>query len=132
MIRWRGFVLGAVTFVAAHVVMLAGWRSWFEPGGTHAAWFLNSGRSVAFTVVCLVLGSALAAASGRDRTLGQRLGTGAAFAGGAVVAMACVLFTGDPGTIFPVVLALGAVIALASALAGAVAGGAVRAALTGR
>lgn len=132
MIRWRGFVLGALTFLAAHAVLLAGWRSWFEPGGAHTAWFLNSGRGVAFTVVCLVAGSALAAGFGRDQTLRDRIATGGAFALGAVVAMAGVLFTGDAGTIFPIVLVVGAIIALASALAGALAGGAVRSALSGR
>ncbi len=132
MVRWRGVVLGAVTFTAAHVVLVAGWQSWFEPGGAHAAWFLNSGRGVAFTIACLILGSALVAVFARDRTFGERLATGAAFALGAFVAMACVLFTGSPGTIFPIVLVFGGIIALASALAGAVAGGAVRGALSGR
>jgi hypothetical protein len=46
--------------------------------------------------------------------------------------MAVVLFTGDPGTIFPIVLAIGAIIALASGVAGALAGGAFRATLSGR
>jgi hypothetical protein len=132
MIRWRGVVFGALTFLGAHAVLLAGWRSWFEPGGVHAAWFLNSGRGVAFTALCLVAGSALAAAIGRDKTLRERIGTGLAFAAGAVIAMACVLFAGDAGTIFPIVLVFGALIALVSGLAGAVAGGAVRAALSGR
>ena len=126
MIRWRGVILGALTFLAAHGVLLAGWRSWFEPGGAHTAWFLNSGRGVAFTVVCLVAGSAMAALFSRDRTVGERAAAGASFAAGAVIAMAGVLFSGDAGTIFPIVLGAGAVVALASGLAGAMAGGALR------
>ena len=132
MIRWRGFVPGALTFLAAHAVLLAGWQSWFEPGGAHHAWFLNSARGVLFTVVCLVAGSAVAAAVGCDKTRRERIATGGAFAFGAAVAMAGVLFSGDPGTIFPIVLVVGAAIALASGLAGALAGGAVRAAWSGR
>ena len=131
MIRWRGVIVGALTFLAAHAVLLAGWRSWFEPEGAHAPWFLNSGRGVAFTVVCLVVGSALAAASSRDRTVRERITTGIAFAVGAVIAMASVLFAGDAGTIFPIVLVVCAAIALASGVAGAVAGGAVRGARSG-
>jgi len=132
MIRWRGVVLGALTFLGAHAVLLAGWRSWFEPDGIHRAWFLNSTRGVAFTVVCLVAGSALAAIFSRDRTLRERITTGAAFAAGAVIAMACVLFVGDAGTIFPIVLVFGAIVALASGVAGAVAGGAMRGTISGR
>ena len=132
MVRWRGVVVGALTFMGAHAVLLAGWRSWFEPGGAHALWFLNSGRGVAFTVACLVAGSALAAALSRDRTLREQITTGTAFAAGAVLAMASVLFAGDAGTIFPIVLVFCAVIALASGVAGAVAGGAVRGAISGQ
>ncbi len=132
MVRWRDSLLGAATFTVAHVVLVAGWRSWFEPGGAHAAWFLNSGRGVAFTIACLIAGSAVAAGLGRSRTLAGRLASGVYFALGAVVAMACVLFTGGPGTIFPIVLVIAAAIAIASALAGAVAGGAVRGTLSGR
>ena len=131
MIRWRALILGALTFLVAHAVLLAGWARWFEPGGAHAAWFLNSSRGVVFTVACLVLGSAAAAAIGRDRPR-DCVVTGAAFATGAVIGMAVVLFSGDPGTIFPIVLAIGAVIALASGVAGALAGGVFRATLSGR
>lgn len=132
MIRWRGVIPGALTFLVAHAVVLAGWRTWFDPAGAHTAWFLNSGRAVAFTAICLVAGAAVAGAFGHDKTFGDRLWTGLAFAIGAVVAMACVLFAGDGGTIVPIVLGTGAIVALASGLAGAVAGGAVRTALTGR
>jgi hypothetical protein len=46
--------------------------------------------------------------------------------------MAVVLFSSGPGTIVPIVLAVGAVIALASGVAGALAGGVFRATLSGR
>lgn len=129
MIRWRAMVLGALTFLVAHAILLAGWTTWFEPGGAHAAWFLNSGRGVAFTIVCLIAGGALAGANGRAAAA-DRIVTGAAFAAGAVIAMAVVLFSGDAGTIFPIVLCIGAVIALVSGVAGALAGGALRQALS--
>ncbi|HEX6974493.1 MAG TPA: hypothetical protein VF147_08835 [Vicinamibacterales bacterium] len=132
MIRWRAVVAGALTFLAAHGMLLAGWRTWFEPGGAHTAWFLNSGRGVAFTAICLAAGAAIAGAVAHDKTLPGRIAMGAAFAAGAVIAMACVLITGDPGTIFPIVLALGGAVALVSGLAGALAGGALRTALSGR
>ena len=129
MIRWRALVLGVLSFLVAHGVLLIGWRTWFEPGGAHTAWFLNSGRGVAFTVACLVAGGAIAGAIGRGAP-SDRMITGAAFAAGAVIAMAIVLFSGGPGTIFPIVLGAGAVIALISGIAGALAGGAVRQAMS--
>jgi hypothetical protein len=131
MIRWRGVVLGALTFLGAHAVLVAAWSSWFEPGGAHTAWFLNSGRAVGFTIACLVAGSALAAALGPPDQR-ERLATGASFAGGSLAAMIAVLFAGGAGTIFPIVIVFAAAIALASGLAGAFAAGAFRTSPLGR
>ncbi|MBZ5559624.1 MAG: hypothetical protein LAO77_20340 [Acidobacteriia bacterium] len=125
MTRWKDVVFGALAFVGAHAVEAAAWRSWFAPGGDYAAWFLNSGRAVAFTAVCLfvvsLLGSALGAADQRDSLV-----RGAYFSGGAVASMTVVLIVVGPGTIWPIVLVGGAAIISACAVAGAYAGGAIR------
>lgn len=124
MAQWRRFVLGAVTFLFAHAAIVVGWTAWFDPSGRHAAWFLNSGRGVAFTVVCLAVASA-ATASFRPCALRERVVAGIVFAAGAAVAMTAVLLSGDPGTIFPIVLVVGWLIALASSLTGALVAGAM-------
>ena len=65
MLRWTSLVLGAATFLAAHAVERALWRSWFS-----AEWepfFMNSGRAVAFTAACVLIAGLLAALLARDR-----------------------------------------------------------------
>lgn len=124
MTQWRRFVLGAVTFLLAHAAIVVG-TAWFDPSGRHAAWFLNSGRGVAFTVVCLAVASA-ATASFRPYTFRERVVAGMVFAAGAAIGMTAILLSGDPGTIFPIVLVVGWLIALASGVAGALVAGAVR------
>ena len=131
MIRWRGFLLGAVTFLSTHGALAVGWSRWFDPSGVHRVWFLNSGRAVACTTITLSTVSAVVAATG-TRTPRDRMAEGIAFATGAIAAMAAVLFAGEAGTIFPVVLAVGAIIALAAGVGGALAGGALRAGVSGR
>ena len=45
MLRWTSLVLGAATFLAAHAVERALWRSWFST--EWEPFFMNSGRAVA-------------------------------------------------------------------------------------
>jgi hypothetical protein len=117
---WVPVVTGFVTFVAAHAIEAARWREWFH--GEYAPWFLNSGRAVLFTSAALFAAAAVTAA----RT-GRPIGHGLKTAAGAVAAMIAVLATGDAGTIFPIVLAVGASIVVVTAVAGALAGAALRA-----
>jgi hypothetical protein len=123
--RWRDVVLGAATFLAAHAVEVWAWRAWFAPRGDFGAWFLNSGRAVAVTVLCLFVVSLVSGAVG---SAGQRdsLLRGASFSGGAIAVMTVVLFTIGPGTIWPIVLISGAAIIAASGVIGAFAGWVIR------
>jgi hypothetical protein len=62
MLRWTSFVLGAATFLAAHAVDRALWRSWFS-----AEWepfFMNSGRGLPAAVLIAGLLAALLARIG--------------------------------------------------------------------
>jgi hypothetical protein len=108
MARWLGFVVGLLTFSGAHAIEVAKWALWF--GGTHAPWFLNSGRAIAFTLGCVFAASLI---SGVLRL------PGAAIAAGAATAMALFLFLGDSGTIVPIVLAAGGLMLTAASLLGA-------------
>ena len=114
-LRWRSVVLGAVTFVAAHALLVAMWTTWFGPEWN--PWFLNSGRAAGFTAVCLLLAGSVASASwARDRR--DAVVHGVNVAVGAALAMVAVLIVVGPGTIFPVALAFGGAIALFSTTAG--------------
>jgi hypothetical protein len=126
MTRWVGAVLGGLTFLGAHTVEALKWRSWFEPASSFAAWFLNSGRAVAFTVLCLFIVSMMSSAFG---SADQRdsLVRGAYFSGGAVVAMTIVLFEIGPGPLAPIVWTIGAAVIAASAVIGSLGGWAFRA-----
>ena len=108
MARWLGFVVGLLTFSGAHAIEVAKWALWF--GGTHAPWFLNSGRAIAFTLGCVFAASLI---SGILRL------PGAAIAAGAATAMTLVLLLGDSGTLVPIVLAAGGLMLAAASLLGA-------------
>src|SRR4029453_8034602 len=113
MLRWTSLVLGAATFLAAHAVEWALWRSWFS-----AEWepfFMNSGRAVAFTAACVLVGGVLAALLARDRRHAL-IHAGNVTAGAAAV-MILTLFSAGPGTLFPIAIVLGiAILAVASSL----------------
>ena len=125
MIRWRSVLAGTVTFTVVHLVQSAAWREWFDRGGQYPPWFLNTGRAVAFAAGSLFLAAAIAgalsSASRRDSIVqGGNMGAGA------LAAMAAVLFITGPGTIFPIVLAFGAAIAVVSSVLGTLLGRASR------
>lgn len=123
--RWTALFLGAAAFLAAHLVEVREWQRWFAPGSDFAPWFLNAGRAVAFTAVCLFLAGVITGAVG-PRTLREGAVLGGYAAAGAALAMTTVLVAAGPGTIFPIVLAVGYVVAAASAVSGALVGGAIR------
>jgi hypothetical protein len=116
-----GFIAGGVAFAAAHAIEASHWSDWFE--GQYAPWFLNSGRALLFTVAVVALISVAIGALNRA----QRPVRGIAIGGGACAAMAVLLFLSPgPGTIFPIVLAVGGVALLGSSIAGAWAGTVIR------
>ena len=120
-VRWKSVIFGAITFMAAHAVQWAAWDQWFGGGDNHPIWFLNSGKAVAFTAICLLAVGAVvgaSAASGRQESVVH----GCCVAAGALAAMAVVLFLTGPGNLFPIVLMFAAAVAAASSIAGALAG----------
>jgi len=117
-LRWRSVVLGAAAFLAAHAVLVAKWATWF--GGQWQPWFLNdSGRAVALTAATL-FAAALAAGLLWALDRADAIVHGINVAAGAAAAMTGVLVAVGPGTIFPIVIVAGLVIALASTVAAAV------------
>ena len=118
MVRWKSVVLGVTVFSAAHLVLMARWREWFEPGGDFPPWFLNSGRAVAFTASCLFI-AGLGVGLATPGLVRESMVTGGNIAAGAIVAMCVVLALTGPGTLFPIALTIGAGIAVASCVAGA-------------
>jgi hypothetical protein len=125
MIRWPSALVGGAAFLMAHLVQTLAWRTWFH--GTFEPWFLNSGRAVAVTAALLVVAGAVVSASDRRESIIR----GANVAGGALIAMIGVLSVIGPGNLFPIVIVIGAAIAVASAGAGALAGWGLRRARTG-
>jgi len=98
-------------------VLVAKWSTWF--GGQWEPWFLNdSGRAVAFTAITLFV-AALAAGLLWARDGADAIVHGVNVAAGAAVAMIGVLVAIGPGTIFPIVIVAGMVLALGSTVAGA-------------
>lgn len=124
MIRVKALVLGGAAFLVSHAVERAAWRSMFAPASAVEPWFLNSGRAVAFTAACLFI-AALVGSAADARSHPGRASAGASAANAAVgawLAMAAVLAAIGPGTIFPIALAVGALVAVVACTAGAFAG----------
>jgi len=114
-VQWKSLLLGAATFVVTHLVVMRTWAMWFD--GQREPWFLNSGRAVWFTALCVVAAAALASAWWAGNR-GEAMLHGANVAAGAVLAMIGVLISVGPGTIFPIVILFGAAIVLVSSAVG--------------
>jgi len=90
---------------------------------TPTGWWLNSGRGVAITTITLAVLAAVVAARVLKRPVRSREAAAvAALWAGANIGMAVMLFRAGPGTIFPIVLALGAGISALAIGAGSLAG----------
>ena len=118
MIRWKSAALGAVMFGAAHLVLTARWREWFQPGGDFPPWFLNSGRAVALTAALLFMAGVVVGLTTRGPAR-ESIVAGGNLAGGAIVAMCVVLAFTGPGTLFPIALTIGAGVIVFNCVAGA-------------
>lgn len=127
MSRWIGFVIGVLTFLAAHVIEVWKWGTWF--GGPYEPWFLNAGAPLAFTMGAVFV---VSLAVGWLAT--QRRVRGVTIAAGSFAAMSAVLFLkpGGAGTIFPIVMAFGGLALLLSSVIGALIGREIRLAVKGR
>jgi hypothetical protein len=117
MMRWTSLVLGAATFLAAHAVEAVMWTAWFSP--EFKPFFTNSGRAIAFTTACVLIAGLLAGLSARDRR--DALIHAGNVTAGAAIAMTGLLFWAGPGTIFPIVMALGTGILAVGSFLGALA-----------
>ena len=106
---------GSVAFAAAQLLLflLAGQNA--APTIDSSAWFLNSGRGVLITTIVLALA---AAATGIGSSPPGVWRAAVAFSGGAAAAMILLVFALGPGTIFPIVIAVGTVIIAVAALTG--------------
>jgi len=116
MIRWTSVLVAGAAFTVAHLVQTLAWQTWFH--GSYDPWFLNSGRAVVFTVALLVFAGAIVSAADWRESIVR----GANAAAGALAAMIIILAVVGPGNLFPIVIAFGAVIAVTSTGAGALAG----------
>jgi len=106
-------ITGAVAFTIAHVIQAAMWHSF---DGAYSPWFLNSGRAVLFTSACFVGASAAIGLPGRAS---RAIRDGVLVALGGVLASVLILFWWvGPGTLFPVAIAIGALVLIASSVVG--------------
>jgi hypothetical protein len=89
---------------------------------TPTGWWLNSGRGVAITALTLAVLAALVAAALKGPFRSRQTAAMAALWAGANIGMAAMLFRAGPGTIFPIVLAMGAGISALAVGVGSLAG----------
>lgn len=120
--RAAGVVIGLVTFAATHLILVAKWTSWFR--GQYEPWFLNTTSAGQFTLACFFVVSLVA---GAFATFGWFIWVGA------VVAMVVVMFVPPgPGTLWPIAIAIGALLLAAAILFGSALGYGIRRARKGR
>jgi hypothetical protein len=107
---------GVLAFSVPHLIEVAYW-GWFK--GHYRPWFTNSGRAATFTLgILFIVSMVTAAAAPRDRAIRDALWV----ALGAILAMTIALFSGDAGTIFPLVWIVCAGFLVASAALGGLLG----------
>lgn len=118
-----GAICGVASFLVPQLVLLG--QPW-----DHSRWFLNSPREMGLVLAAVGLGSAVAAVVGSRSTqwpfANQLLGSCMAWAG-ACTAMTAMLFLLGPGTIFPIVLAVGGFLLAGASGVGLLAGASARA-----
>ena len=117
-LRWRSIVLGAAAFLAAHAVLVAKWAAWF--GGRWQPWFLNDSGPAVVLTAAILFAAALAAGLLWARDRGDAIAHGVNVAAGAAAGMIGVLAAIGPGTIFPIVIVGGIIIALVSTVTASV------------
>lgn len=104
---------GAAAFGAAHAIQSVLWSSL---DGAHQPWFLNSGKAALLTGACFFAVSAALGASNGSARAGV---DGLLVAVGGVIASIVVLFwLVGAGTLFPIAVAIGALVLVASSVAG--------------
>jgi hypothetical protein len=106
---------GAVAFAAAQAVLFLMAGQSARPTVDGSGWFLNSGTGIALMALAMAVASFIVSMA-FPTSLWQGW---AAFMGGGVAALVAAVFLLGPGTIFPIVIAVGAVVIAVAALAGA-------------
>ncbi|HMF93687.1 MAG TPA: hypothetical protein VKE96_05310 [Vicinamibacterales bacterium] len=124
MTRWRSLMLGAATFLVAHLVETAAWSSLFA-GNAVTPWFMNSPRAGAFTALLLCIVAGFTATRDIAEAVVRALNVGL----GATAALVIVLAAIGPGTLFPIAIAIGMAIVATASVIGALAGALVRSAM---
>ena len=115
-VKWKGLLFGAAMFLATYAVIFAKWGIWFG-GPYQPPWFLNDGDGpVVFTAVSLFVASAAVTAMWAARDDAPVYGVNVAV--GACIAMIVAICVIGPGTLFPIVIALGGFIIGTSSVAG--------------
>jgi hypothetical protein len=99
---------------------------------TPTGWWLNSSRGVAITTIALTLAAVAVGFWTRSHASRNPIATPAALWFGANIGSAIVLFRSGPGTLFPIVLAIGAGIAAIAVAAGSLIGAALASVLNRR
>jgi hypothetical protein len=111
----RYYVAGAVAFAAAQAVLFLMAGQSARPTIDSSGWFLNSGTGIAVMAAVVAAASLIA-----SKAFPPALWRGwTAFASGGVMALVAAVFLFGPGTIFPIVIAAGAVVIAVAALLGA-------------
>ena len=114
--RVGGVVIGLLTFAATHLIVVAKWSGWFH--GEHEPWFLNASSAGQFTAAFVFVVSLLA---------GLLDISGLFICIGAIVSMAVVMaLPPGPGTLWPIVLAIGGFFLAVAILTGNVLGLGIR------
>ena len=109
------FLAGAVAVAAAQAFLFLMATESAGPTIAGSGWFLNSGTGIAVVAASVAAISLLV-----SRALHPALWRGwTAFVAGGVAALVAAVFLVGPGTIFPIVIAAGAVVIAVAALAGA-------------
>ena len=104
--RWalveRG-AIGAVTFLSIHLFLVLTWERWFLFMKDHTAWWMETTRSMAVTLIVVFL-VAFASFLRRSRSPWPE---GLAMLAGIGLSMTIILFLIGPGNLWPIVLVFG-------------------------
>jgi hypothetical protein len=130
--NWRYPLVGAVAFVGLHEALTASWQTWFDSGAGHSPWFLNTVDAVlAAAIVFFVVGLATSLLIPERRVEETSLGACQLVAGATVPMIATLAVSPEgPGSLAPLVVAIGIIVLLVPTVAGALAGFAARRFLT--
>jgi len=129
--NWRYPLVGAVTFVALHRVLVVTWQTWFHGGGGHSPWFMNTVDSVLLAMAVFFVVNVLVCLLMPQPRVEETSLAACQVVAGAIVPMVVTLATlpEGPGNMAPVAIFIGIIIVVVPSVAGALVGFAVRKAI---